>query len=166
MTDNCFINSNSKEVVDKNLQTLKTTDRRDDTEISPIKEKATRIKDTIESVRDIINEDKERSKIRKGIVKEMIENIERQNSKEHNSLKESLSQKLKDEKTNIIVQDRIERQSSELKNATLRKKSDIGKQIDNLKKHDSPKNYDDSLKDLHERQDSKGIGKVKDMKKP
>ena len=38
----------------------------------------------MESVKDIINEDKERSKIRKGIVKEMIENIERQKIKINN----------------------------------------------------------------------------------
>ena len=113
MTDNWYINSA------KNLQMLKTTDRTPDTEISPIKEKATRVKDrsTIESVRDIINEDKERGKIRKGIVKEMIENIERQNIKENNSLKESLCQKLKDERTNTIVQDKtkeiFERHNSE-----------------------------------------------------
>ena len=71
MIDNWYINSNSKEVVDKNLQTLKTTDRLVDKETSPIKERVTRIKDrsTIESVRDIINEDKERGKIRKSIVR-------------------------------------------------------------------------------------------------
>ena len=56
MTDNWYINSNLKDM-DKNLQMLKATDRK----ISPIKEKVTRIKDrsTIESVREIINEDKE-----------------------------------------------------------------------------------------------------------
>ena len=130
MTDNWYINSNSKEVVDKNLQMLKVTDRRVDGKIDPTKERVTRIKDrsTIESVRDIINEDKERGKIRKGIVKEMIENIERQKiktnneekvlkKKKNNTLKESLSQKLKEDRTNTIVQDKtkemVERHNSE-----------------------------------------------------
>ena len=80
MTDSWYINNNSKEEIDKNLQTLKATDRRVDEETGPIKERVTRIKDkgkdlikersTIESVKDIINEDKEIGKIKKGIVKE------------------------------------------------------------------------------------------------
>ena len=80
MTDNWYINNNSKEDIDKNLQILKAIDRRVDEETGPIKERVTRIKDkgkdlikersTIESVKDIINEDKEIGKIKKGIVKE------------------------------------------------------------------------------------------------
>ena len=80
--DSRYINNNSKEEIDKNLPTLKATNRRIEEETGPIKERVTRIKDkrkdlikersTIESVRDIINEDKERGKIRKGIVKEML----------------------------------------------------------------------------------------------
>ena len=114
MTDNWYINNNSKEDIDKNLQMLKATNRRVDEEIGPIKERVTHIKDkwkdliksTIESVRDIINEDKERGMIRKGAVKEMLEKIEKQKSlietsneervlkKENSSLKESLCRKL------------------------------------------------------------------------
>ena len=65
MTDNWYINNNSKEEIDKNLQTLKATDRRVEEETGPIKEKVTCIEDkrknlikeisTIESIRDIIN---------------------------------------------------------------------------------------------------------------
>ena len=75
MTDSC----NSKKEIDKNLQTLKATNRKVIEETDPIKERVTRIEDkrkdlikersTIESVRDIINEDKEIGKIRKGMVK-------------------------------------------------------------------------------------------------
>ena len=66
MTNNWYINNNSKEIVDKNLKTLKATNSLVDEETSPIKERVTRIEDkrkdrnTIKSVRDIINEDKER----------------------------------------------------------------------------------------------------------
>ena len=53
MTDNWYINDSLKEVVDKNLQTLKATDRLVDKETGPIKERVTRIKDrsTIENDR-------------------------------------------------------------------------------------------------------------------
>ena len=61
MTDNWYINSNSKEVIDKNLQTLKATNKRVEEETGPIKERVTRIEDkrdhlieersTIESVK-------------------------------------------------------------------------------------------------------------------
>ena len=49
MTDNWYINSNSKEVIDKNLQMLKATDRK----VNPIKERVTRMTDrsTIENDR-------------------------------------------------------------------------------------------------------------------
>ena len=90
MTDNQCINNSLKEIVDKNLQMLKATDRRVDEEADPIKERVTRIEDkrkdpikersTIESVRDIINEEKERGKIRKGIVKATLAKFERQKS--------------------------------------------------------------------------------------
>ena len=39
VTDNWYINSNSKEVIDKNLQTLKATDRLADEETDPIKDR-------------------------------------------------------------------------------------------------------------------------------
>ena len=91
--------------------------------------------------------------------------------------KESLHEKLIDNEKEIIkkgmvkeMKEMFERQNCELKDGTLRKGLDIGKdivkQIDNLKKDDSPRNYDDSLKELHGRQNSKDVGKVKDMQKP
>ena len=39
MTDSWYINNNSKEEIDKNLQTLKGTNRRVDEENGPIKER-------------------------------------------------------------------------------------------------------------------------------
>ena len=45
MTDSCYINNNSKEEIDKNLQTLKATNRRVEEEIGPIKERITHIED-------------------------------------------------------------------------------------------------------------------------
>ena len=69
MTDNWYINNNKKEEIDKKLQTLKATDIKVDRQTNPIEERVTRIKDkrkdlikktsTIESVRNIMNEDKE-----------------------------------------------------------------------------------------------------------
>ena len=54
---------------------------------NPIKERVTHIEDkersTIESVRNIMNEGKERDKIRKGMVKETLEKFERQNSEKN-----------------------------------------------------------------------------------
>ena len=101
MTDNCYINNNSKEEIDKNLQTLKATDIRVDRKTNPIEESTTRIEDrrkdlikeksTIESVRVIINEDKERGKIRKGMVKDTLEKFERQNGEKN---KEVIRRKL------------------------------------------------------------------------
>ena len=88
MTDNWHINNNRKE--ETGLQTLKANDIRVDRKIDPVEERITRIEDKIEnfikersnidSVRDIINEDKERDKIKKGMVKETLEKFERPNS--------------------------------------------------------------------------------------
>ena len=47
MTDNWYINSSLKEVIDKNLQTLKATNRLVDEKIGPIKERVTRVEDKI-----------------------------------------------------------------------------------------------------------------------
>ena len=62
---------------------------------NPIKERVTHIEDkersTIESVRNIMNEGKERDKIRKGMVKETLEKFERQNSEKN---KEVIRRKL------------------------------------------------------------------------
>ena len=67
MKDNWYINSNSKEVVDKNLQTLKATDKLVDEETGPIKERVTRIEDKIKDLT------KERSTIENDKLKEMVE---------------------------------------------------------------------------------------------
>ena len=101
MTNSCYINNNKKEEIDKNLQTLKATDIRVDRKTNPIEERVTRIEDkrkdfikersTIESVKDIINENKERGMIRKGMVKDTLEKFERQNSEKN---KEVIRRKL------------------------------------------------------------------------
>ena len=179
MTDNWYINNNSKEVIDKNLQTLKATDRRVDKEISPIKERVTRIEDkrkdlikersTIESVRDIINENKERGKIRKGIVKETLAKFERQKSLIETSKveRESPRGKLKEEieqerKTSTIVQDKvkekIERQNSEKLCRKLDTKDVVGKVIKDMQK---PKANSSLKESLHRKLETKDeIGKV------
>ena len=187
MTDNWYINNSLKESVDKNLQTLKATDR---LETDPIKERVTRIEDkrkdlikercTIESVRDIINEDKERGKMRKGIVKETPAKFERQKSlietskeervkevlkKENSTLEESLRGKLKEEieqkRTNTIVQDKAkemtERQNSEKICRKLDTKDEVGKVIKDMLK---PKE-NSSKESLRRKLDTKDeIGKV------
>ena len=101
MTNSCYINNNKKEEIDKNLQTLKATDIRADRKTNPIEERVTRIEDkrkdfikersTIESVKDIINENKERGTIRKGMVKDTLEKFERQNGEKN---KEVIRRKL------------------------------------------------------------------------
>ena len=125
MTDSWYINNNSKEEIDKTLQTLKVTNRKVDEETGPIKERVTRIKDkrkdlikersTIESVRDIINEDKERGKIRKGIVKETPEKFERQNGDKKEVIRRKLD--IKDEidkvnNSNDSLKEMVEKQNN------------------------------------------------------
>ena len=68
MTDNCYMNNYSKEEINKNLPTLKAINRSVDEKTDPIKERVTRI------------EDKDRGKIKKGMVKETLEKFERQKS--------------------------------------------------------------------------------------
>ena len=170
MTNNWYINNNSKEIVAKNLQTLKATDRLVEEETSPIKERVTHIEDkrkdrnTIKSVRDIINEDKERGKIRNGIVKEIIENIERQKSLIETSKKDNsgkLKEEIEQERTNTIVQDKAkemtERQNSEKLCRKLKTKEDVGKVIRNdmLKENNA---FKESLRRKLEAKDE--IGKV------
>ena len=99
MTDNWHINNNRKD--ETGLQTLKATDIRVDRKTDPITERVTRIEDkrkdlikersTIESVKDIINENKERGTIRKGMVKDTLEKFERQNGENN---KEVIRRKL------------------------------------------------------------------------
>ena len=98
MTDNWYINNNRKD--ETGLQTLKATDIRVDRKTNPIEERVTRIEDktenfikersNIDSVRDIINEDKERDKIRKGMVKETLEKFERPNSENKEVIRRKL----------------------------------------------------------------------------
>ena len=100
MTNSCYINNNSKEEIDRNLQTLKATDIRVDRKTNPIEERVTCIEDktenfikersNIDSVRDIINEDKERDKIKKGMVKETLEKFERPNSENKEVIRRKL----------------------------------------------------------------------------
>ena len=115
-----------KKEIDKNLQTLKATNRKVIEETDPIKERVTRIEDkwkdpiketsTIESVRDIINEDQERDKIRKGMVKETLEKFERQNGEKN---KEVIRRKLdikdgidKDNNSNDSLKEMVEKQNN------------------------------------------------------
>ena len=103
MTDNWHINNNKKE--ETSLQTLKATDIRVDRKTNPIEERVTRIENktenfikersNIDSVRDIINEDKERDKIKKGMVKKTLEKFERPNSENKEVIRRKLD--IKDE---------------------------------------------------------------------
>ena len=121
MTENWYINNNSKEVIDKNLQTLKTTDKLADEETSPIKERVIRIEDkikdltkersTIESVRDVINDR----------LKEMVE---KQNNKEVSSSVQIICKKLDTERQKSLIE------TSKKENSTL-EQSLRGKLIDN-----------------------------------
>ena len=69
MTDNWYINSSLKEVIDKNLQTLKATNRLVDEKTDPIKERVTHVEDKIKDLT------KERSTIENDRLKEMVENL-------------------------------------------------------------------------------------------
>ena len=72
---------------------------------NPIKERVTHIEDKIEnfikersnidSVRDIINEDKERDKIKKGMVKETLQKFERPNSEKKEDIRRKLDKKMR-----------------------------------------------------------------------
>ena len=170
MTDNWYINNNSKEEIDKNLQTLKATNRRVDKETGPIKERVTHIEDkrkdlikersTIESVRDIINEDKERGKIRKCMVKETLEKFERQNGEKKEVIRRKLDIKDEIEKVNNSNNSQKEmdhvKKEKELKstnplkvNKRIRKQKDIiMKLIDNFPNQlNDKKDYLIKLKD-------------------
>ena len=108
MIDNWHINNNRKD--ETGLQTLKATDIRVDRKTNPIEESTTHIEDkrkdliketsTIESVRNIINEDKERDKIKKGMVKEILEKFERPNSEQKEVIRRKLDIKDEIEKVN------------------------------------------------------------------
>ena len=87
------------------MQTLKATDIRVDRKTNPIEDRVTRIENktenfikersNIDSVRDIINEDKESDKIKKGMVKETLAKFERPNSENKEVIRRKLD--IKDE---------------------------------------------------------------------
>ena len=113
MTNNWYINSNSKEVVDKNLQTLKATDRLVDGKTDPIKERVTRVEDKIKDltkVRSIIENDKLKE------ISSSVLDTDRQKSLIETDKKESLHEKLIDNEKEIIkkeMKEMFERQNSE-----------------------------------------------------
>ena len=144
----------------------------------PIKEKVTciehKIKDlikersTIESVRDIINEDKEIGKVRKDIVKETLAKFERQKSliktskKDNSTLRGKLKEEIEQEMTNTIVQDKakemVERQNSEKLCRKLKTKDVVGKDIEDMQ---NPKGNSSLKESLHRKLETKDeIGKV------
>ena len=127
MTDSWYINNNSKEEIDKNLPTLKAINRSVDEKTDPIKERVTRI------------EDKDRGKIKKGMVKETLEKFERQKSlietsKEDNG--EKLCGKIETKEKVGKVKDMLKPKDNSTFKESLRRKleeeEEIGK--DELKK--------------------------------
>ena len=69
---------------------------------------------TIESVRDIINEDKERDKIRKGMVKETLEssNFERPNSEKKEVIRRKLDEIDKVNNSNDSLKEMMEKHNN------------------------------------------------------
>ena len=69
---------------------------------------------TIESVRDIINEDKERDKIRKGMVKETLEssNFERPNSEKKEVIRRKLHEIDKVNNSNDSLKEMMEKHNN------------------------------------------------------
>ena len=179
MTNSCYINNNKKEEIDKNLQTLKATDIRVDRKTNPIEERVTRIEDkrkdfikeksTIESVKDIINENKERGTIRKGMVKDTLEKFERQNGEKN---KEVIHRKLdiKDEiekvnNSNDSLKEMMEKHnnnkevSSSVQIICKKIEIDLQKEKEFFLKQNRKRQ-----KDIIETKEE--VGKVKDMLKP
>ena len=176
MTDNWHINNNRKD--ETGLQTLKATDIRVDRKTNPIEERVTRIEDKIEnfieersnidSVRDIINEDKERDKIRKGMVKETLEKFERPNSENKEVIRRKLD--IKDEidkvnNSNDSLKEMMEKHDNNKEVSSsiqiICKKSEID--LQKGKEFFSKQNIK-RQKDIIETKEK--VGKVKDMLKP
>ena len=193
MTDSC----NSKKEIDKNLQTLKATNRKVIEETDPIKERVTRIEDkrkdpiketsTIKSVRDIINEDKERDKIRKGMVKETLVKFERPNNETKEVIRRKLDIKDEIEKvnnSNYSLKEMVEKQNDKEEASSAQiicKKLEIEIDLQKEKEYFSLKKDIKRQKSLIEtnkgdRKNSEKlcrkiepkeeVGKVKDMLKP
>ena len=179
MTNSCYINNNKKEEIDKNLQTLKATDIRVDRKTNPIEERVTRIEDkrkdfikersTIESVKDIINENKERGMIRKGMVKDTLEKFERQNGEKN---KEVICRKLdiKDEIEKVNNSNDSLKEMMEKHNNNKEVSSSVQIICKKIEK-DLQKEKEFFLKQNRKRQKDiietkEEVGKVKDMLKP
>ena len=75
MTDNWCINNSLKEIVDKNLQTLKATNRRVDEKIDPIMERVTRIEDKTKDLtkgKNIIENDRLKEMVESKTIKKFL----------------------------------------------------------------------------------------------
>ena len=176
MTDNWHINNNRKD--ETGLQTLKAIDIRVDRKSNPIVERVKRIKDkrknlikersTIESVRNIMNEDKERDKIRNSMVKETLEKFERQNSEKN---KEVIHRKLdrKDEIEKVNNSNDSLKEMMEKHNSNIEVSSSVQIICEKLE-IDLQEEKEFFLKQNIKRQkdiiETKEVGKVKDMLKP
>ena len=143
MIDSCYINNNLKEEIDKNLQTLKAIDIRVDRKTNPIEESITRIEDkrkdlikeksTIESVRNIINKDKERDKIKKGMVKEILDKLERPNSEKKEVIHRKLDIKDEIEKVNKGRKNKNNLKEKVNSNSVVKVKVEKDKKYESLK---------------------------------
>ena len=111
ITDNWCINNSLKEIVDKNLQMLKATDRRVDEEVDPIKERVTCIEDKIKDLTKERSTDRLKEMVEKQNNKEVSSSVQiickkldtdRQKSLIETSKKESLHEKLIDNNKEII----------------------------------------------------------------
>ena len=145
MTDNWYINNSLKEDIDKNLQTLKATDRLVDEETGPIKERIKHIEDKLKDLT------KERNTIENDRLKEMVE---KQNNKEVSSLVQIICKKLDTDRQKSLIE-------------TSKKESLHKKLIDNNKEI-IKKGMVEEMKEMFEKQNSEDVGKViiKDMQKP
>ena len=161
MTDNWPINNNRKD--ETGLQTLKANDIRVDRKIDPITERVTRI----ESDKNIINEDKESDKIRKGMVKETLEKFERPNSENKEVIRRKLD--IKDEIDKVNNSDDSLKEMMEKHNNNKEVSSSI-QIICEKSEIDLQKENEFLLKQDIERRKSlietkEEVGKVKDMLK-
>ena len=146
------------------------TDVRVDGQTNPIEERVTRIEDkrkdliketsTIESVRNIMNEDKERDKIRKGMVKEKLEKFERPNSEKKEVIRRKLDVKDeigKDNNSNDSLKEMMEKHNNK------EEASSVQIICKKLEKESSLKQDIERQKSLIETKEE--VGKVKDMLK-
>ena len=138
MTNNWHINNNRKD--EKDLQTLKATNRKVIEETDPIKERVTHIEDkrkdpiketsTIESVRDIINGD-----IKKEKMSSLKQDIERQKSlietsKEDNGEKLCGKIETNDEVGKVVRKDMHKPKENSTLEESLRRKLEVEEKIE------------------------------------